>query len=125
MKWSDGYRMRLVLVGLVAAMLLSGSNAKADFTFGEVTNLGPMVNTGGSEAGGSLSADGLTLYFQSAGRPGAIGYWNLYMVRRETLDDDWGEALNLDCAEKPLTFRPPLRGDIELIKNNYCLPNHE
>ena len=45
MKQLDGYRNRLVLVGLVAAIVLGGGNANADFVFGEPTNLGPTVNS--------------------------------------------------------------------------------
>jgi len=33
MKWLNGYRMRLVLVGFVAAIVFGGGNAKADFTW--------------------------------------------------------------------------------------------
>ena len=33
MKWSNGYRMRFVLVGIVAAMVFGGGSAKADFTW--------------------------------------------------------------------------------------------
>jgi hypothetical protein len=33
MKWLDGYRMRLVVVGAVIPIMLGGGTAKADFTF--------------------------------------------------------------------------------------------
>ncbi len=33
-KWLNGYRIRLVLVVFVAAIVLGGGNAKADFIFG-------------------------------------------------------------------------------------------
>ncbi|MHC4146424.1 MAG: hypothetical protein ACYSUD_16775 [Planctomycetota bacterium] len=37
MKWLNDYRMRLILVGFVAAIVLGGGIANADFTFGEPT----------------------------------------------------------------------------------------
>jgi len=86
--------MRFVLIGFVAAIVLGGRAAKADFTFGEITNLGPTVNTGASDAAASLSADGLTLFF-SSNRTGGMGKWDLCMVTRETVDGDWGPATNL------------------------------
>jgi len=94
MKWSNGYRMRFVLVGVVAAIMLGSVRARADFTFGEVTNLGPTVNTGSADSSASLSADGLTLFFTS-NRTGGMGGEDLYMVTRETVDGDWGPATNL------------------------------
>jgi len=33
MKWLDDYRMRLVLVGIVAAIVFGGGSAKADFNW--------------------------------------------------------------------------------------------
>jgi hypothetical protein len=91
MKWLNSYRMKLMSVGVVVAVMFSGS-AKADFTFGEVVNLGPLVNSRKVDGGASLSADGLTLFFDSD-RTG--GDFDLYMVTRETLDDDWSPAVNL------------------------------
>ncbi|MHC4678827.1 MAG: hypothetical protein ACYTEK_09030, partial [Planctomycetota bacterium] len=37
--------------------------AKADFTFGTPTDLGPPVNSSAEECFPSISADGLSLYF--------------------------------------------------------------
>ena len=33
-KWLNGYRIKLVLVEVVAAIVIGGGNAKADFIFG-------------------------------------------------------------------------------------------
>ena len=42
MKWFDGSKISLMLVGFVVGLLVSGGgSAKADFTFGTPTNLGP------------------------------------------------------------------------------------
>ena len=63
MKWSNDDRMRLTLVGIVAAIVFGGGRAQADFVFGEPVNLAPTVNTSYWEACPSISADGLTLHF--------------------------------------------------------------
>ncbi len=73
----------LTFVGVV----LGGQRAYADFTFGEPTNLGPIVNSSGDEWGPNISADGLELFFGSTG--------NLWVATRETLQDPWGEPVNL------------------------------
>jgi len=66
MKWLNDYRMRLVLVGFMAAIVIGdGESTKADFTFGEITNLGPPVNSDCQDSGASFPADGLSLFFDS------------------------------------------------------------
>ncbi len=94
MKWLNGYRMRLVLSGFVAAIVLGGGSAKADFVFGTPENLGPTFNTSSEDSAPNISADGLSLYFQSP-RPGGYGSYDLYVATRESTDDDWGPAVNL------------------------------
>ena len=93
MEQLNGNRMNLVVVGIVAAVVLAGENARADFTFGEITNLGPPVNSDCQDSGASLSADGLSLFFDSD-RPDH-GDWDLFVVTRETPDSDWGNPMNL------------------------------
>jgi hypothetical protein len=78
-----------VLVGVLA---WAGA-ARADFTFGEPTNLGPTVNYRYNDGSASLSADGLSLFFESDYPNG--GYWNLFMVTRETTADPWGDRVKL------------------------------
>ena len=58
MKWLDGYRMKLVLVGVVAAIVLGGGNANADFIFGEPTNLGSSINSPYVDVTACISSDG-------------------------------------------------------------------
>jgi len=98
MKWLNGNRMRLVVVGIVATIVLGGGSVKADFTFGEPTNLGPTVNSSANDWAPCISADGLSLYFASA-RPG--GYGGTYMgfdiwgTTRETTEGDWSTPVNV------------------------------
>jgi len=79
---------------LVLTLGLAAEVAKADFTFGEPTNLGPAVNSTAGDEGVSLSADGLILLFHST-RPGGYGSLDIWMTTRATKDDPWGEAVNL------------------------------
>jgi len=81
----------------VLALGLATEVTKADFTFGTPTNLGPMVNTSSIDAGPSISADGLSLYF-SSDRPGGHGGQDLWITTRETIHDPWSEPMNLGPA---------------------------
>jgi hypothetical protein len=86
--------MRLVLVGVVAVVVLSVGQTKADFTFGEPTNMGPMFNTSSGDALDCFSYDGLEMYLDS-NRSGGYGGWDIWVATRETIDDDWGTPVNL------------------------------
>ena len=90
----NGNRMRLVVVGIVAAIMLGGGHAKADFTFGEPTNLGPTINSLTDDYFPNISVDGLTLYFQSR-RSGSYGPYDLWVTTRSTTNDQWSEPVNL------------------------------
>jgi len=92
MKWLDGYRMRLLLVGVVAAMVVCGGSAKADFTFGTPKNLWNALKGGGLEP--CISDDGLELYFSSSRKTGYGGY-DIWVTRRATIEDEWSEPNNL------------------------------
>ena len=94
MKWFNLYRMRLVLAGIAAVIVVGGESANADFIWGTAVNLGPNVNSSSNDAGASISADGLTLYF-SSNRPGGKGGYDLWYTTRATINDDWGPAVNL------------------------------
>jgi beta-lactamase regulating signal transducer with metallopeptidase domain/Tol biopolymer transport system component len=60
----------------------------------EPVKLGPAVNSSSDDMGPSISADGLELYFAST-RPGGLGRFDLWVTKRETIDDPWGEAVHL------------------------------
>jgi hypothetical protein len=94
MKWSNGNKMRLLQVGFVTAIVLGNRGAKADFTFGEPTNLGPTVNSPTNEASHSMSADNLELYFASR-RAGGVGGIDLWVSTRLVPEDEWGSPTNL------------------------------
>ena len=95
MKRLNGYGMRMVLIGVVAAVFMGGGRAKADFTFGEPTNLGPTVNGSLGEMGPAIAADGLELYFESDRPISGLDTWNLWVTTRPTQHDDWEEPVPL------------------------------
>ncbi len=84
----------LLVVVLACVVLTNAYVAKADFTFGTVTNLGPTINGPDEVLGVCISYDGLELYFCSD-RPGGYGGYDLWMATRPTIDDDWSTTVNL------------------------------
>ena len=95
MKQKSSYRIKLVLIVIVAAILFGSGHAKADFIFGEPINLGLPVNSENSESGPTISADGLELYFNCYRAVQGFDSINLWVVKRQTQDDDWGEPVPL------------------------------
>ncbi|RKZ30315.1 hypothetical protein DRQ33_07970 [bacterium] len=59
---------------------------KQDGTFSEPKNLGPTINTKGTDGTPFLASDGVSLYFSSDGHP-ALGNSDMFVARR--LDDSW------------------------------------
>jgi len=81
----------LVVAGV---LLIGGRNANADFTFGTPTNLGPTVNSSAWDSDPIVLADGLSLFFDST-RPGGYGNLDVWVTTRETVQDPWGQPVNL------------------------------
>ena len=95
MKWLDGYIMRIVLIGFVAAVVLcSGQSAIADFVIGEATCVDEVINGGTNVQECSFLHDGLKLYF-SYNLPGGYGNRDLWFSTREAQDAPWQEPVNL------------------------------
>ena len=95
MKWLNGLRMRLMLVGFVAAMVLGGGSVNAEIIMSEPTNVGPEINDAYDVQESDFSHDGLQLYFAVWGRPDGFGSGDIYMAERETLSSPWQEPVNL------------------------------
>jgi Tol biopolymer transport system component len=87
-------RVRLVLIGFIAFLVLGRESVQAEFIWGTAVNLGPNINSTANDLGASISADGLTLYF-SSNRTGGSGGYDLWCTTRATINDDWGPAVNL------------------------------
>jgi len=101
-----------MVVIIVLVLGLAAEVANADFFFCTPTNLGPIVNSSYNDASPDISADGLSLFFQSD-RPGGSGEWDLWVARRETKDDDWGTPVNLGLTVNSSTSdqTPHISGD--------------
>jgi hypothetical protein len=63
--------------------------------WGEPVNLGPTVNSSVQDQSPSISADGLMLF--DCG-PDGSNDWDLWVTRRATKSDPWGEPVNLGPA---------------------------
>jgi Tol biopolymer transport system component len=83
-----------MVIIVVLALGLATEVAKSDFTFGTPTNLGPTVNSSVRDGRPTISSDGLELFFPSE-RPGGLGDRDIYVTTRSTLDEPWGEPVNL------------------------------
>jgi hypothetical protein len=95
MKNVSGLRMKGLIIGGIVCLLLVGQVARADFTFGKPTNLGPPISTPYGEVAPCITADGLEIYVNYYNRPGNYGYWDIWVSTRETVNDDWGAPVNL------------------------------
>jgi len=94
MKWLNCVKIRLSLIGFVAAIVFDGGSTKADFTFGEPVNLGSTINSSASDTPGFVSADGLEMYLTSD-RSGGYGSYDIWMSVRATQEDEWSVPVNL------------------------------
>jgi len=99
MRWQDCSKTSLVLVALVVVHVISAEEAIADYIFGKPVNLGPVVNSQYNDGwgGGSVSADGLSLYFDSE-RPGGSCSRDIWVTTRVTVSDPWGPPVNLGAT---------------------------
>jgi Tol biopolymer transport system component len=79
---------------LVLALCMVLEVTKADFTFGEPINLGPTINSPSLDGTPSVTADGLSLFFNSQ-RSGGYGHYDVWVSTRQTTADPWGEPVNL------------------------------
>jgi len=99
------------MIIVLAFLISTGSNAHADFTFGEPTNLGPTVNSPHSDFIGSFSSDALEMYFDSDLR-GPFKE-DIYVSTRATTDDAWGTPVKLGppVNSSSLEVRPIISAD--------------
>jgi len=85
----------LIFVCAVAAVC-PAPNARADFTFGEPVNLETVIPVIDPEYDliDCFSFDGLEMYIDST-RPGGHGDWDVWVLKRASIDDNWGPPENL------------------------------
>jgi len=94
MKKTDHYRMRLVLVSLIGALVLTGGSVNADYIVGAPANLGSIVNSSARDEEPGISSDGLSIYFCSL-RSGGYGGYDMWVTTRASTYDDWSPPVNL------------------------------
>ena len=95
MKQKDNCRIKLMFIRIAALIVIGGGHARADFIFGEPTNLGSTVNSGSSfDLFPCVSADGLELFFVSD-RLGGSGAEDLWVATRISSTEPWTEPVNL------------------------------
>jgi len=101
--------------------------ASLDEPWGPPQNLGPIINSLGSNTGvPNLSPDGHLMFFNSA-RPGGCGADDLYVSRRKNERDDfgWQAPVNLGCTingafddDGPTYFEDDEAGTITMYFNS-------
>jgi len=92
------FEVPLFVTSLVGLCFLSGLDtppARADFTFGEPVRVGSRVY--GDDWIDCFSSDGLEMYIASS-RSGGQGGYDLWVLRRTSVDEDWGPPQNLGAA---------------------------
>jgi len=74
--------------------------------WGTPVNLGPTVNSSAFDVFPGISADGLLLFFASFASDGSGGYsrTDIWVTRRATTNDDWGEPVNLGSTVNSSAF---------------------
>jgi hypothetical protein len=82
----------------------------------EAVNIGPVINSFALDGVPWISPDNLELYFTSR-RPGGYGVGDIYVTRRATQNDPWGEPVNLG----PEVNTPYNDGDVSLSPDGLLL----
>lgn len=81
--------MKNTIVLCIALLLVGGcALTKPEVIFETPTNLGPRVNSSYDDGSPSISADGLSLYFDSL-RPDGLGSWDIWVTRAKSPHCDW------------------------------------
>jgi Tol biopolymer transport system component len=95
--------MKTKLLALALVFTLTVEVLNAYFTFGKPINLGSNVNSSANEYDPGISSDGLELYFHSE-RPGGYGSLDIWVTRRSTTKEEWGETVNLGSTVNSSTL---------------------
>lgn len=99
--------------------LYQATRATTSDPFGNVISLGSGVNTSGVDGHPSISADGLSIFFQSD-RPGGEGSNDLYHATRATLAEPFGSVTNLG----PGINTPDNEGQVHIASDGLTLLFH-
>jgi hypothetical protein len=72
-------------------------------TFGEPENLGSPINSSANDKLACISSNGLEFYICSD-RPGTFGHRDIWVSKRATIEDTWGEPNNLGELVNSATY---------------------
>jgi hypothetical protein len=96
-------RILIFLVMVSGVVTLAGRTAYADFTFGRLENLGPVINSSVQEMPLWVSPDGLSLWFQRT--PTSVNDPPEFLVAtRATKDDPWGTPVSVGLYGDPASI---------------------
>jgi Tol biopolymer transport system component len=101
-----------ILLTMIFVIGLATNIAKADFVFGEPTNLGAIVNSLARDEEPGISADNLSLYYCSL-KSGGQGDYDLWVTTRATIQDNWSPPVNLGSTvnSSSADFSPDISAD--------------
>ncbi len=107
--------------------LWTATRKTTDDPWGEPVNLGPTVNSRYNDGHPSISADGLTLYFDSRrpGAPGQSGCNDIYMTKRATVHDAWGKPEPLAVNTEEHEYSPDIARDGLTLYYDSCLAGRD
>lgn len=96
MSWLKEHHVVFSLLVPGITVMSAAGTVSADYVFGEPVDMGKQINTPYTDAAASISPNGLELYYCST-RPPSTGWddLDLYVAKRTSLDDDWGEPVRL------------------------------
>lgn len=84
------------LILACVVVLCAASNLQADFTFGQPVKVGWDLTA--NDFPDCFSYDGLEMYIESYNREGGLGSNDLWVLKRASIEEDWGPPENLGPA---------------------------
>jgi len=97
-------RISWILASTAIVILSGGGSTSADFVFGARVDLRsaiPVIDPA-LDILDCFSADGLEMYISSWQRNGENGHFDLFVSRRDSVDEDWGPSESLGQAVNTL-----------------------
>ena len=85
--------------------IYQATRATVNDAFGDVMNLGPDLNSPANDGKSIISFDGLTLYFRS-NRSRGVGSADIWQATRATMNDTFGDVINLGAINSAFDDRP-------------------
>lgn len=88
-------------------------------------NMGPRINTAGSEATAFLAADGITMYFSTNGKKGGVGGFDIYKTTRlDSTWTNWSKPVNMgkpyNTPDDEFYFSIPDKSDYVYLSHHFA-----